>query len=62
VIRWFGEKMGWLQPPDEEGNQVRAEAHKTAIEARVEVNESRKVRGVPTLEYDLLTRASRRHR
>lgn len=56
MIRWLGERLGILEPYDEEGDQVRAEAHRTATEARKEVNESRAERGVPSLEYDLLRR------
>ena len=66
MIRWIGERLGLLEPPDELGDQVREDARQTAVEARSEINQSRSARGVPALEYDLLRRghtpAPRTHR
>jgi hypothetical protein len=56
IVRWIGEKLGILQPPDEETMQARAAAIRVARTAHSEVNRSRRMRGVPTVEYELLTR------
>jgi hypothetical protein len=58
IVRWIGEKLGILDPPDEETERARADAVKIAREAHGEVNRSRRIRGVPTVEYELITRSA----
>jgi hypothetical protein len=38
IVRWIGEKLGILDPPDEETERARADAVKIAREAHGEVN------------------------
>ena len=61
MIRWIGEKLGLLEPPDEETEAVRATALKTAHEAHDEVNRSRRMRGVASVEFDVLRRGHQEH-
>ena len=58
MIRWVGEKLRLLHPPDEVSAEVRKEAHKAVEEARGVVSDSKRRRQLQ-LEYELHRRQHR---